>query len=242
MICPTRNCRRSRLARHAAATLVLITAGGCGIEPEGYLPLQTGLAWDYEVTTTTRLASSRERFSVTNIGEVELAGVRYQRRRTSAGTDYYLAQDVGGIYRRGKRTIVEEHPRLDPEPRYVIKFPVDATAEWTSVSHPYVLRRVHPYGESLTRNVEFKMSYRVEATDAEVRVPAGRFDRCLKVRGEGLLTIYSDAVRGFTEIPITTEEWYAPDVGLVRLERSEILDTTVFAGGRKVFELVRFHR
>lgn len=241
MTCPIRSCRKNNATLYTAAVLVSAALGGCGATPQGYLPLQTGLAWDYEVSTTTRLANSRERFSITNLGEVELNGTRYQLRRASTGTDYYLAQDASGIYRGAKRTIVEDQPRADPEPRYVIKFPLEAASEWTNISHPYVLRRVHPYGESLTRNVQFKMSYRVEATDAEVRVPAGRFSRCVKIRGEGVLTIYSDAVQGFTEIPITTEEWYAPNVGLVRLARSETLDTAVFAGGTKVFELVRFH-
>lgn len=230
------------MARAATWAGLLLIAGlaGCDKAPTGYFPLEPGLNWKYRVTTVSAGETRRSLFGMTNLGTDLLDGEQVHIRRSSSGTDYYFKHDATGVYRVAKRSVVEKRPRHDEEPRYVLKYPLASAGEWAAPSHVYVLHRVHPYEESLTRGVRFVMTYRVEATDARVTVPAGRFEDCVLVRGEGLVTVYSDAVRGFTEIPITTLEWYARGVGLVRLERSENLHTTVFAGGSKVFELDRF--
>ena len=84
------------------------------------------------------------------------------------------------------------------------------------------------------------MSYRVASRDETVIVPAGKFEHCLLVEGDAKLTMFADPMTGYTDVPITTREWYAPGVGLVKLERTEPLDSSVFKGGSYVFELVGF--
>ncbi len=220
--------------------LIGLLAAACGNTPQGYFPLEQGLEWEYDVVTRTRAGEQRGSYSVRNLGRRRIGEQVVYVRRTSSGTDYYLASDDTGIYRIAKRTIVERTPRRDADRRYVLRFPIATDSEWVSASHPYVLRRVHPYEETLSRGIQFKMFYRVDADNDTVTVPAGRFEHCVTVRGEGLVTVYSDAVQGFTEIPITTREWYAPGVGLVRLERTETLDTDVFTGGTLILSLRRY--
>lgn len=82
------------------------------------------------------------------------------------------------------------------------------------------------------------MNYRIASQDETVVVPAGKFEHCLLVEGDATLTMFADPMTGYTDIPVKTREWYAPGVGMVKLERTEPLETSVYKGGRYVFELI----
>lgn len=222
--------------------LCLAVLVGCSEQPKGFFPLDKGLVWHYRVTTERNNGIQQSRFDVRAMGSVTRDGQKQYIRRTSAGTDYMLVADELGVYRVAKRTIVEDHPRADPSPRFVLRNPLQVGTEWVALTHAYVLIRIHPFEESLSDGTNFNMNYVIESTDASVTVPAGRFEHCILVRGDANMEIYSDAVHGFSEIPVVTREWYAEGVGLVKLERTERLETDVFSGGTQTFELTSFER
>ncbi|MBW2504859.1 MAG: hypothetical protein JRE16_09855 [Deltaproteobacteria bacterium] len=192
------------------------------------------------MTRTERGVVTEKSFQIRSLGSQSVGGTDYFVRRTSSGTDYLIKQDKKGIYRVGKRTIVDLEVTMDPEPRFVLKYPLEAGTSWVVKTHPYVIRRVHPYVEFYHRSITFPMNYHIESTDATVRVPAGVFKNCIEVVGEADLTMYVDPRIGWGELPVTTHEWYALGVGLVKLERTEKLDTGVFVGGTMVMELTEF--
>ena len=226
--------------RHWYACILALVLSGCAPEHSGYFPLERGAEWSYRmVTTTERGEVSEDDLHITNMGAGRVGDIDYSIRRTSNGTDYLIREEARGIFRIGKRTIVQRRPRLDSEPRYVLKYPLEPGTEWRVATHPYVIRRVHPY-EDYHRSIEFPMNYRIESLTATVSVPAGVFDNCIEVVGEADLTMYVDPRIGWGELPVITHEWYAPGVGLVKLERTEKLDTGVFVGGTRVLELTRF--
>ena len=111
---------------------------------------------------------------------------------------------------------------------------------WSSSSVPYAIHRVSPYEAGMNRNVMLQMTYVLAETDDKVTVPAGVFTHCLRVEGSGQISIYADAKNGYQDIHITTTEWYAPGVGLIKLVRTEPLDTDVFKGGVITLELTKF--
>ncbi len=216
---------------------------GCDGAPSSYFPLDSGAAWTYRVLITTERGEVTEKkLNIENLGREIINGTKFHIRRTSSGTDYFIGQDETGIYRAAKRTIVDHQPRLDREPRYILKRPFAPGSEWRATTHPYVIRRLQPYTESFHRGIEFPMNYHIEALQETVNVPAGTFNSCIKVTGVADLKMYVDPRSGVGEIPIITHEWYAPGVGLVKLERIEKLDTEQFTGGRVLFELARFER
>jgi hypothetical protein len=221
---------------------IFLALTACGKPPlsqdESYFPLQEGMQWTYKVTTEVAGRSETRSFSETNAGSELLDGIAHSVRVTDEGTRYYLRQDDSGIYRAAKRTVVELAAKKDPDPRWVLKRPYQIGTGWYSLTRPYVLRRINPYEETLSRGSALKMAYQITATDAVADVPAGRFDNCLLVEGEANLTLYADGREGYKEILINTREWYAPGFGLVKLVREEPMDGTVFTGGRMVFELV----
>lgn len=168
---------------------------------------------------------------------MSINGLAHAVRITSDGTRYYIAENSGGIYRNAKRTLIESKPTVDNSPHWVLKYPLRNGTQWSNPTYPFVLRRIYPYEERLTRGMNLKMSFQIVAEDETVIVPAGRFDSCIRVEGEANLTLYADARSGYEEILINTTEWYAPGVGLVKLLREEPLANDVFAGGKVVYEL-----
>lgn len=212
-----------------------------------YFPLEKGLSWEYDVSTQYPTESSQSTLTINNIGKVTYKNEPFYVRRTSSGIDYYIKFDDKGVYRKGIRTLVELKPRFDREKRYIFKYPLLIDNNWIISSRPLVLLNVFPFRERAT-SLQFPMSYRIESLDSNVSVPAGNFEKCLKIIGEGVAEVYTDAVNGFNEINILTEEWYAPNVGLVKMVRYEmdgeiikISDTPAYLGGHTKLELVSFN-
>ena len=223
------------------AWILMIALTGCTPEHSGYFPLDKGAEWSYRVVTTTEHGDTTEdSLQIENLGGSNFGSLNFFVRRTSSGTDYLIKENETGIFRVGKRTLANRHPRLDSEPRYVLKYPLEPGTEWRVTTHPYVIRRVHPNVEDYRRSITFPMSYHIESTSETVKVPAGTFENCIKVIGEADLTMYVDPRIGWGDLPVITREWYAQGVGLIKLERTEHLDTGVFVGGTLVMELTRF--
>lgn len=210
----------------------------------GYFPLQEGRSWTYRVVTSLiGDAPVTRTLSIENIGKKNFREKPYWLRRTSNGTDYYLGADATGVYRYGKRTLVELSPRLDASPRMVMPLPIPRKVgrSWSVLTQSYTLHRVLPNYEPPTENIaHFHMTYSVVGLDEEVTVPAGTFKHCLLIEGQAQIDQYagSSTHEDDGEIEITTREWYAPNVGMVKMERTEPLDGSVFKGGKVVMELL----
>ncbi|MEJ2592862.1 MAG: hypothetical protein P8178_15970 [Candidatus Thiodiazotropha sp.] len=222
------------------ALCVLLSTCAKSPAPGDFFPLGSGLSWRYEVTRVFKSRIEHAAFSEVNLERVEYGGHQATVRRTGEDNHYYVTRRGDGIYRVAKRNVAQSAPHQDKEPRLILPLPPRVGATWSNHSQPYALRRIHPYEDSLTRGVGFDMTYQLVANDDSVEVPAGRFEHCLRVEGSAQLSIYSDARRGYQEIPIRTTEWYAPGVGLVKLVREEPLDTDVFQGGTITLALSEF--
>ena len=62
--------------------------------------------------------------------------------------------------------------------------------------------------------------YRIVGLHGLMQVPAGRFDNCVRVEAAGTMPV-EERTRGIKQITIEQTEWYAPDVGLVKMTRKE---------------------
>jgi hypothetical protein len=206
-----------------------------------YFPLQKGLSWQYRYQLTTSAKQEQGLYTVTNLGATEVGNETLTIRRTSTDRDYYLMQKPDGIYRYASRTLFETHPVVDEPARLVLPMPYLGSTErtWSSTTTSYVIHRTGPSTiASANATKDFVMNYRIASKDETVIVPAGKFEHCLLVEGDATLTLFADPMTGYTDIPVKTREWYAPGVGMVKLERTEPLETSVYKGGRYVFELI----
>lgn len=232
--------------RLAILIVILMSLAACNSEPDktDYFPLNNGLSWQYQYRLiTTSDKQEQGLYTVTNLGTTEVDNQTVTIRRTNDGRDYYLLQKPDGIYRTASRTLFQTNPVIDDPARMVLPLPYlgDADRSWSSTTTSYVIHRIGPSTISSANPIKnFVMSYRIASRDETVTVPAGRFEHCLLVEGEATLTMFADPLTGYEDVSIRTREWYAPGVGLVKLERTEPLNTRIFKGGSYVFELLRF--
>ena len=231
------------MSRFSSLLLCLILQACDKPATDDYFPLNPGLRWEYQVTVEHPERLATKQLIIESVGQTSLKEELVSIRATSDGTDYYLAQRADGIYRLAKRTLVESEPQLDASPRMVLPLPI-AQAKgktWSVISQPYLIERVYEGMDVMTADMlQFPMTYSVLSIDETLKLPSGTFTHCVLVEGQTDLSLYADARTGNSIVPITTREWYAPGVGLVKLEREEPLDTDVYKGGKIVMELVRF--
>ena len=234
---------RSWRERLLAATATLLVACGGTPAPE-YFPLNPGLRWDYAIHEKSPVVDQVQPMTLRNLDTATRDDVRYARRLASDGNEYWLTTGDSAVLRAGTRTAIDFEPRMDESARIVMQLPPTVGQAWETETRPYILERIWPFRERFVQDESKKITLRMQvaALDDVVEVPAGKFERCLRIEGSGVLNVLADARIGASEVPVTHTEWYAPGVGLVKLLREEKLDTTQIVGGEIRMELLRFER
>lgn len=225
------------------ATALLSACGGDDASTP-YFPLQPGTRWVYEVHEKNAVTDQSRPLTIRAIDPVRVEGRRYARRLASDGNEYWISQAEGALARVGVRRAIDSAPLMDDKPRTVMQVPPAEGQWWEIESRPYILERVEPFRERFSQDDSKRivLHMKVASLDDTVEVPAGRFEKCLRVEGNGLLNVLADARVGASEVPVTHTEWYAPGVGLVKLVRTEPLETQAIVGGSITMELIEFER
>ena len=226
---------------------VAIGLSGCSPssgDAQAWFPLEAGRSWAYQVSTRGEDPASpmvRSELTLRTFGAqaIEgLAGGPAHLRRSDDGVDYWLRQDDTGIYRVGQRSELQDLIQLDAQPRYVLKFPLAVGTTWQAPTTAYLLKRRQEFPREIRHShPSIPMTYVIESLDEAVSVPAGDFQPCLRVRGEGKVRLFVDPVQGWRDVPLVTQEWYCRGVGLVKISREEIASSTFLSGGATLMEL-----
>ena len=166
--------------------------------------------------------------------------IRRSETPDNIGIEYWLRERPDGIVRIAQRLDLQEQASLDEAPRTVLKLPLKLGDSWRTPTVAYTVLRKNEYPREIKYSRPLLMTYTVEAVDEKLTVAAGSFDHCARVAGHAEMTLFTDPVRGFNKVPVTTTEWYCRGVGLVKLERVERLSTTFYSGGRVAMELVEY--
>lgn len=238
---------RRRLGRPApfAPTLVIAAAmvgSACTPKPPSadLFPLEAGHRWTYRQVIDweddTRDVSS---LVLRTTGTEDFEGKPAFHRRSDDGLHYWLRRDETGIYRIASRHELTAEPTKDPAPRFVLKEPLAVGTEWQSQTVAYLLKRRQGFPPEIRHEGKpVTMRYEIEALNETVTVPAGRYEGCLRLRGQASLRLYADPVAGWRDMPLTTTEWYCRGPGLVKLERNEPATRMAYlTGGRLTLEL-----
>lgn len=209
-----------------------------------YFPLEVGATWEYDVASDINHLLTHETYTLsvdrmidTDAGEVH---VRRAEVPGSIGIEYWIRKEKDRITRIAQRIDSDEQARLDRNPRTVLKLPVAVGASWMVPTEPFIIAPRLEMGMGTTKMPKVLMSYSVEAIDETVTVPAGTFKHCARVTGNGNMNLYLDGVQGFRDIPIVNREWYCKGVGLVRVERSELLQSAYYSSGQIKMELTAY--
>lgn len=217
--------------------------GGCTGGDASYLPFEPGAFWRYGLEVqTTDLRRTAKRVVVA-MPAVERAGRSLYRLRVNRDRIEYFTRTQRGIERVAVQSAGDAAPAFGAEPLLVLPVPPVAGARWRQPTVTGVLEAtVDPFRRKYRLQEPVTLEYVIEAVDAEVNVPAGRFRDCLRVRGTGHTTFPGDKTVFPSEIDVVQTDWYAPGVGLVRSHRVETTTSKVVPRGEYTLELEVFAR
>ena len=221
--------------------LALLCLSACGQSvSESYFPLKVGARWIYQLQTDMADPPVDARLEMSLDRQVSFAGVDTWVHRAESGVEYYLQDSSAGLQRVASRLDTEEQATLDEKPRTVLPHNLVVGAEWDIPTVPYLLRRMAEFPRELKYRSHALMHYTLEALDDTVTVPAGKFEHCVRVRGNANFRLFVDPVQGFAEQPVTSVEWYCKGVGLTRFDREEKLNSSFLTGGSVSYVLTDY--
>ena len=203
-----------------------------------------GATWEYDVASDINNILTHETYvlSVDRTIDTESGEVFVRRVEVpgSIGIEYWLRQQKDSITRIAQRIDADETAKLDRNPRVVLKLPVTVGATWMVPTDTFIIAPKLEMGMGTTKMPKVLLTYTVEAVDETVAVPAGTFKSCARIAGNGSMTLYLDAVQGFRDIPVVNREWYCKGVGLVKVERTELLQSAYYSSGKITMALTEF--
>jgi len=175
--------------------LSLFTPGhGRGDElSESYFPLKEGMRWEYSVTSDQ---GGTKKLLITNLAPREVQGTKVTPRKWELGGTIFIElikQDDTGVYRYAEQPGENAPPSLITPIECHLKFPIAPGSSWNMATK--------------VGNSKMNLSLTIESVSDEVKVPAGTFKDCVKVKQVGENDA-GTAVMGY--------EWYAPKVGVVK--------------------------
>ena len=160
---------------------------------ESYFPLKEGMRWEYNVISDQ---GATKKLLITNLAPREVNGTKVTPRKWELGGSTFIElmkQDETGIYRYAEQKGEQAPPTLITPMECHLRFPIAEGSSWNMAVK---------LGKS-TVNV----SLTIESLSDEVKVPAGTFKDCVKIKQVGENDA-GMAVMGY--------EWYAPKVGVVK--------------------------
>jgi len=160
---------------------------------EAYFPLKEGMRWEYNVISDQ---GATKKLLITNLAPREVKGAKVTPRKWELGGTTFIElmkKDDSGIYRYAEQPGENAPPSLITPMECHLKFPIAQGNSWNMVTK--------------VGNSTLSVSLTIESVSDEVKVPAGTFQDCLKIKQVG----ENDAgtsVMGY--------EWYAPKAGVVK--------------------------
>ncbi len=217
----------------------LLLSSSCSFKKVNYFPLNENMTWNYHIDIIPEIEKKSVYKKISSVlktqkilnpltnDEIQVFPVRRENN-----TIYYYYNSSEGILRAGKQ-FNSDKLDFEKEKRYVLKYPIEKGNTWIGESKTFLILRRYPYFDyKATANFQLKNS--IISVDEEVKVPAGKFDKCIKVEGIGSTTFFGDSEIGTIKIKIRTKEWYAPNIGLVKAVRIEETDTDLFGTTKMV--------
>lgn len=225
----------------AGAALLCLVA--CAREEADYFPSRAGLTWVYAVHTKNRREQSHHRHLVMSLAPARLDDRRtlLRRRRHDGSVAAYVIRH-NGIFHVGP-TFRGARSELKGAGQRVLGFPLRVGTAWERNVETGLVPQSGCGVCTTTGSIEeiSRLRYRIVDVSAVADVPAGVFENCIKVRGTGRVEANANnSGMEPVEIRIDAREWYAPDVGLVKMIWHERPDDPLFSEGRSLMELDAF--
>jgi hypothetical protein len=202
----TRMTRLSCVSVLATAALTLI---GCGGQARSYFPLDEGETWTYQMSSSS-LPNGHVTITATNLAKRGLSG----KSVTPAKIDFngqtifsFYGEDSNGVFELAIQTPHNAEPVMRVPPRYFLHRPYSEGTAWDL-----------PYETQTLANAIVPITLRatIQSSNETVTVPAGTFERCLKVMARADAIKYIRGFNSYLRIQVDELSWYCPGVGLAK--------------------------
>ena len=216
---------------------VLLLASGCGQSDRAYYPTETGRWWYYETRAEVRSETNRQRLFVANL---KREGERLIQRRQAGQQHVYTITPEGLQHEGFSEGGAGDTSAVQATQHLVLPAKPATGQQWIFKSRLRVIdsRTFAPEDRLARLPLNLDMQATVAALDDTVEAPTGRYTQCLRIDSSGRMNVPVDHAQSFVEVIAEQREWYAPGVGLVRLERKERSDSTFLQNGSYVQELL----
>lgn len=222
--------RTSRASRLIRLLVGLPWWFACSPATPDYLPLAPGHWGYFQVDTNIRGEPHQQRLMVANL-------------RTTGNT---TLQQAGGTRRTLLRTatgisLASSDPASVPIlllPRRLAlgtRWPIQSTLQLVES------RTFAAEDKLIGKRLPVQLTATVVGLEDVVVSPAGVFEHCLHLKLTGKTSVRADRGHAIADVDVAHEEWYAPDVGLVRINRTESSTSSFLVTGSYLQTLLEFN-
>lgn len=203
---------------------------GCGAGRTSYDPTEEGITWTYR----NRAGEATKEVTVTNLAPMKVNRTKVVPRRQDedgGSSVSFLSENDKGLWLMAVQGPGMPRPVALQRPYPLLRYPLRVGTFWV----------VSAYTNLLRETVPIVLKYEIESIGEAVTVPAGTYDKCVKIRALGQARKTSKAL-GTAIVKKEYHAWLAPDVGMVKSINSETADNPEFGSGTRVSELTAFKK
>jgi len=212
--------------------LLFFLISSCSDGNQSYFPLSSVKSWSYKIVIKpeidretiykkTKLSLGKTSFK---IGNKKSSSYPFLRED---GSIFFYNYHKDGIYRDGYAFAKDKSIKLEKKKRVVLPTPQSVGKKWAVDSKTYLILKRYPYYD-YRATTNFEIEYQIISKNEIVKTPLGKFENCLLVKGIGKTKFIGDSEIGSIEISITSNEWYAKGIGLIKSIREEKTDSDLF--------------
>lgn len=221
--------------------ILLMSCVACSKNEISYFPLTKDFKWQYDVALTTRDGLQNQKYIFKNLGMSELNGEAVFLRESLDGSILHYSNSDEGIHYLGYVDSQSTQPRFINDKQLIIPGNLSIGKKWEYTTTTKLLKKTGP-----PQKTEFKilakvpLEIEIKSFEEIVNVPAGRFTNCMKVSMNGFAFKDAGNYIGLTRVNVKQTSWYAPGIGLVKMERLETTQQKALDKGSLVIELSKF--
>jgi len=124
---------------------------------------------------------------------------------------------------------------------FILRYPLKVGTVWEELTLTKLLLKTgQPQKTEFKIVAEVPLSVTIEAIDDVIKVPAGTFHQCIRIKKYGSAYKNTGNYIGLTIVKVIETSWYAPGVGLVKSIREETTLRKALDWGELLIELVTF--
>ena len=214
----------------------------CDSSPN-FIPDKQGLKRDYKIIISSDYTGSKDekRVSVENIKtRIKKDGTIFHKLYSNGNLySFFKNKSDNALYRTGAIIVFDdgfdEPVKKEILPSFNFKF-----QNWKVTDQLFITKGFQPPLRDFKPSALFDMKYSIISSNIRLKVKAGEFENCIYVKGNGNTEFIADTRSGPNKVQVLSEEWYCPEVGLVKHKRVESTDNSAFGTQKYYKELIRY--